>query len=47
MYVASHNIGRYFQPEGDDYKVTAAIRRGQVFINNQLWQGGLPGISTP
>lgn len=43
-YVAAHEIGRYFQPEGDHYKVTASIRRGQVFVNDQLWQGAVPSF---
>jgi uncharacterized protein YdgA (DUF945 family) len=44
MYVAEHQLGRHFQPAGSDFKITAAIRRGQVFLNDQLWQGGLAAL---
>lgn len=37
LYLARHELGRWLQPDGDRYRIKAAIRRGQFLVNDRLW----------
>lgn len=37
LYLPRHDLGRWLQPHGEQYRVRAAIRQGQFFVNDRLW----------
>lgn len=37
LYLPRHDLGRWLQPHGEHYRVKAAIRQGQLLVNDRLW----------
>jgi uncharacterized protein YdgA (DUF945 family) len=39
LYLARHEITRHFVPDAGRYRLTAAVRQGQLLVNNEPWRG--------
>ena len=37
QYLSHNDFARYFVEDGNNYKLTISIRRGQLLVNGQPW----------